>query len=58
VDTFVDILDENDRKGQRSDVIIQWALTGLSKLTIRLPGVATKVKDLIDGYTDHANVEI
>lgn len=58
VDTYVDVLDENDRKGHRSDTIIQWALTGLSKLTIRLPGVAVKVKELIDGYTDHANVEI
>jgi hypothetical protein len=58
IDTYVDVLDENDRKGKRSDVIISWALTALSKLTIRLPGIAAKVKELVDGYSDHANVEI
>jgi hypothetical protein len=58
IDTYVDMLDENDRKGKRSDVIISWALTALSKLTIRLPKVQSKIKDLIDGYQDHANVEI
>jgi AP-1 complex subunit gamma-1 len=58
IDTYVDILDENDRKGKRSDVIISWALTALSKLTIRLPRVQSKIKALIEGYQDHANVEI
>ncbi len=58
IDTYVDILDENDRKGKRSDVIISWALTALSKLTIRLPKVQSKIKSLIEGYQDHANVEI
>ena len=58
IDTYVDILDENDRKGKRSDVIISWALTALSKLTIRLPKVQSKIKNLIEGYLDHANVEI
>jgi hypothetical protein len=48
IDTYVDMLDENDRKGKRSDVIISWALTALSKLTIRLPKVQSKIKDLID----------
>lgn len=50
IDTYVDMLDENDRKGKRSDVIISWALTALSKLTIRLPNVQEKIKDLIEGY--------
>lgn len=58
IDTYVDMLDENDRKGKRSDVIISWALTALSKLTIRLPKVQSKIKSLIEGYQDHANVEI
>ena len=58
IDTYVDMLDENDRKGKRSDVIISWALTALSKLTIRLPKVQNKIKNLIQGYQDHANVEI
>ena len=58
IDTYVDVLDENDRKGSRSDVVISWALTALSKLTIRLPGISLKVKELVQGYSDHANVEI
>ena len=58
IDTYVDMLDENDRKGKRSDVIISWALTALSKLTTRLPKVQNKIKNLIEGYQDHANVEI
>lgn len=39
IDTFVDVLDENDKKGKRSDTIIMWALTALSKLSVRLPGI-------------------
>lgn len=39
IDTFVDVLDENDRKGKRSDTIISWALTALSKLSVRLTGI-------------------
>lgn len=52
------MLDEHDRKGERSDVIISWALTALSKLTIRLQNSMGKVKDIVGTYTDHANVEI
>ena len=52
------MLDEHDRKGKRSDVIISWALTALSKLTIRLKNSQVKVKEIIETYTDHANVEI
>lgn len=52
------MLDEHDRKGSRSDVIISWALTALSKLTIRLKNSQQKVKSIIETYTDHANVEI
>jgi hypothetical protein len=51
-------LDEHDRKGSRSDVIISWTLTALSKLTIRLHDCLEKVKEIISAYTDHANVEI
>jgi len=40
IDTYVDVLDENDRKGKRSDIIISWALTALSKLSVRLPNIS------------------
>ena len=51
-------MDENDHKGKRSDIVIQWALTALSKLSVRLTGVAQKIQELVSGYTTHANVEI
>ena len=55
---YENILDEHDRKGERSDVIISWTLTALSKLTIRLKGANKRVKDIIETYKDHANIEI
>ena len=58
IEVYEQILDEHDRKGERSDVIISWALTALSKLTIRLPNSLEKVREIIHAYTDHANVEI
>ena len=58
LDCYENILDEHDRKGERSDVIISWTLTALSKLTIRLKGASKRVKDIIDTYKDHANIEI
>lgn len=58
VDSYIDILDENDKKGKRSDTVISWALTALSKLAVKLPQVKEKINELVDGYTDHGNVEI
>lgn len=58
VEVYELVLDEHDRKGERSDVIISWALTALSKLTIRLTSSLDKVREIISAYTDHANVEI
>jgi AP-1 complex subunit gamma-1 len=36
IDVYDLVLDEHDRRGDRSDTIICWALTAMSKLTIRL----------------------
>lgn len=58
IEVYEQVLDEHDRKGKRSDVIISWALTALSKLTIRLKNSQEKVKEIVETYTDHANVEI
>ena len=58
IEVYEQVLDEHDRKGKRSDDIICWALTALSKLTIRLSGSLEKVREIVTAYTDHANVEI
>jgi hypothetical protein len=36
IDIYDMVLDEHDRRGDRSDTIICWALTAMSKLTTRL----------------------
>ncbi len=58
IEVYEQVLDEHDRKGERSDTIICWALTALSKLTIRLTNSLEKVKEIVNAYTDHAHVEI
>lgn len=58
IEVYEQVLDEHDRKGKRSDIIISWALTALSKLTIRLPNSLEKIKEIAQAYTDHANIEI
>jgi AP-1 complex subunit gamma-1 len=55
------ILDDHAKKGERSDTIICWVLTALSKLTIRLKGgsvITSRTKELLGNYMDHMNVEI
>jgi hypothetical protein len=52
------ILEEHSRKGERSDTIICWVLTALSKLTIRLKSIQSQAREMIKQFTDHMNVEI
>jgi hypothetical protein len=44
------ILDSHEKKGDRSDTIICWVLTALSKLTIRLKTIQKKAKELIERF--------
>lgn len=43
IDLFEKILEEHNRKGERSDTVICWTLTALSKLTIRLKNIQQRV---------------
>jgi hypothetical protein len=53
------ILADHSRKGERSDTIICWVLTALSKLTIRLSkSMQSSAKEMIQQFADHMNVEI
>lgn len=36
IELFEVVLDEHDRKGKRSDIVISWVLTALSKLYTRI----------------------
>lgn len=58
IEVFEKVLEEHNRKGERSDTVICWTLTALSKLTIRLKHIQPKVREIIEHYTDHMNVEI
>lgn len=51
-------MEEHNRKGERSDTIICFVLTALSKLTIRMKDINSQVTALIEQYADHMNVEI
>jgi hypothetical protein len=58
MDLYEQILEDHDRKGEKSDIIIQWTLVALSKLSIRLPNVKDRVKKNLNEFNDHMNVEI
>ncbi len=58
LEVFEKVLEEHNKKGERSDTIICWVLTALAKMTIRLKDINVRVKEIIDQYTDHMNVEI
>lgn len=58
IEVFEKILEDHNKKGERSDTVICWVLTALSKLTIRLKGIQSKVQEIIENFTDHMNVEI
>jgi hypothetical protein len=58
IDVYDAILDEHDRRGKRSDTIICWTLTAMSKLTIRLSDITERVKEITSSFMDHSNVEI
>ena len=58
IELYEKVLEEHSKKGERSDTVICWVLTALAKLTIRLKDIQAKVKEIIEQYTDHMNVEI
>lgn len=47
VEVLQRILEEHAKKGERSDTVICWVLTALSKLTIRMKGIQDKARELI-----------
>ena len=39
IDIYEHVLKDHSKKGERSDIVIMWALTALSKLSIRIGNV-------------------
>jgi hypothetical protein len=48
IEVYEKVLEEHNKKGERSDTIICWTLTALSKLTIRLKTVTKRVQEIIE----------
>ncbi len=67
---YEQILTYHNKKGERSDIIIMWALTALSKLSIRIgqtnpinpdnsqTAITERIKKNLKDFTNHMNVEI
>jgi len=61
LDIYDNVLKDHNKKGDRSDIVIMWTLTALSKLSIRLTSDAStmqRIKEAIKEYENHVNVEI
>jgi hypothetical protein len=70
IDIYEIILKDHDKRGERSDIVIMWALTALSKLSIRIgqtnpvkqenahTKILERIKNNLKGHNDHMNVEI
>mmetsp|Transcript_16317 Transcript_16317/g.27584 ORF Transcript_16317/g.27584 Transcript_16317/m.27584 type:complete len:117 (-) Transcript_16317:869-1219(-) len=64
------VLRNHNKRGDRSDIVIMWALTALSKLSIRIgsnmPGksqnsyeaIITRIRKNLRDFSTHMNVEI
>jgi AP-1 complex subunit gamma-1 len=58
VDTIAKVMDHYKDKGDKGEVIIQYSLIALSKLTVRFESMKPTIRELIEQYVDNANIEI
>jgi len=70
IETYERILSDHNKKGDRSDIIIMWSLTALSKLSIRIgsstsmnpenasAAIQQRINKCLKDHTNHINVEI
>lgn len=58
IELLGEIMQTHARKQERSEVIIEYALTALSKLTVRYQGNKDQIKELIETYSDSIKIEI
>lgn len=68
IDIMQNILKDHNKQGDRSDIIIMWTLTALSKLSIRIgqgsqdansfDSINNRIKDSLKTFQNHMNVEI
>jgi AP-1 complex subunit gamma-1 len=58
MDMMEGIMEDHHRKGGQSDIIIQYLLTGLGKLTVRLKNSNGRIQALIETQMESINAEI
>jgi len=70
IDIYEAILKDHNLKGDRSDIVIMWVLTALSKLSIRIGStnptkeenshakILARIKIALKNHNNHMNIEI
>lgn len=70
IDIYEQILRDHQKKGERSDIVIMWSLTALSKLSIRIGSqtpskeqngylkINERIKTALTTHNNHMNIEI
>ena len=70
IDIYETVLKDHNKRGERSDIVIMWALTALSKLSIRIgqqnpvkpenahSKIMERIKTNLKNHNNHMNVEI
>ena len=59
IELFEKVMQEHKQKiGERSEVIVEYALTALSKLTVRFTKSKNRIVELVEGCTESSKIEI
>ena len=59
IELFEKVMQEHKQKtGERSEIIVEYALTALSKLTVRFTKSKNRIVELVEGCTESSKIEI
>lgn len=58
VETIKNVMNFYNNKGDKGDVIVQYSLVALSKLTVRFESMKGELRELIESCVHHPNIEI
>lgn len=58
INTIANIMEFYKDKGDKGEVIIQYSMVALGKLTVRFPSMKHRIRLLIEEHADHPSVEI
>jgi len=58
IQTIASVMEKYKNQDDKGDIIIQYCLIALSKLTVRFETMKSEIRDLIEPYTESSNIEI